>query len=38
MLRKAVFRRGICWCMFIQEDEVARMEEIYEATFVRWVS
>lgn len=38
MFRKAMFDTGLRWCMFIREDEVARIEGLYNAKFVKWES
>jgi len=34
--RKAMFKSGICFCLYIRESEVKRMENIYNAEFIKW--
>lgn len=36
MFRKAMFQAGICFCCYIRETEVRRIEELYNCEFLRW--
>jgi len=34
---KAMFNTGLSWCVFIRKDEINRIEQLYNAKFVKWV-
>jgi hypothetical protein len=37
MFRKAMFRAGISFCVYIRKTEISRIETLYNCEFVRWL-